>query len=144
MAQDSHKYICSRASKLGTKAKTELSTVVFSGENPSSSPPRTENELLERLESMPLKQLSDHVKQELKATEVANSNLNLERSTGLRKAAAKFQDFAQTFDRFLRAYSGIVQVIQGADAQYGNIASATLSLLFVVSLSILKLDDSVG
>ena len=90
--------------------------------------------MLNGLESMPLQRLSDYVIQEMKTMEDANINLSRKRLSGLRKAAANFQEFTQTFSQFLRAYSGIVDIIQGADAQYGNVASATLSLLFVVSV----------
>ena len=40
--------------------------------------------------------------------------------------------FAYNFSSFLQAYSGIVEIMQGADQQYGGIAYSALSLLLIV------------
>ena len=40
--------------------------------------------------------------------------------------------FANNFSSFLQAYSGIVEIMQGADQQYGGIAYSALSLLLIV------------
>ena len=40
--------------------------------------------------------------------------------------------FANNFSGFLQAYSGIVEIMQGADQQYGGIAYSALSLLLIV------------
>ena len=41
--------------------------------------------------------------------------------------------FANNFSSFLQAYSGIVEIMQGADQQFGGAAYSVLSLLLVVS-----------
>ena len=43
--------------------------------------------------------------------------------------------FANNFSSFLQAYSGIVEIMQGADQQYGGVAYSTLSLLLIVRVS---------
>ena len=47
-------------------------------------------------------------------------------------AFAKWGQRFLTFNDFLKAYAGVVEVVKAADAQYGNVAFAALSLLFVV------------
>ena len=43
--------------------------------------------------------------------------------------------FANNFSSFLQAYSGIIEIMNGADQQYGGVAYSTLSLLLIVSYS---------
>lgn len=43
--------------------------------------------------------------------------------------------FANNFSSFLQAYSGIVEIIQGADQQYGGVAYSALSLLLILGIS---------
>ena len=132
--QDSHQFLRARLLKFGTRIQTELSSIIWHGKQTKMLELRADNSVLNELESMPLQQLSDYVIHEMKSMEDANINLDRKRSSGLRKVAASFQQFAQTFSQFLHVYSGIVNIVQGVDAQYGNVASATLSLLFVVSI----------
>lgn len=40
--------------------------------------------------------------------------------------------FVNNFASFLQAYSGIVEIMQGADQQYGGLAYSVLSLLLIV------------
>jgi hypothetical protein len=87
------------------------------------------------LSTMSLEELSAYVgdqKAELHATQ---ADLIAKRSKGFHKISAKSQKFASEFDRFLNAYSGIVQVVMLVDAQYGGVACATLALLFAVRAS---------
>lgn len=43
--------------------------------------------------------------------------------------------FANNFSSFLQAYSGIVEIMQGADQQFGGAAYSVLSLLLVVGVN---------
>lgn len=57
-----------------------------------------------------------------------------EKGDGLIKRAGKStQVFANNFASYLQAYSGIIEIMQGADNQYGGAAYASLSLLLIVS-----------
>ena len=42
------------------------------------------------------------------------------------------QTFASNFSGFLEAYSGIIEIMKGADQQYGGVAYSALSLLLIV------------
>lgn len=81
---------------------------------------------------MPLEQLSAYVDFEVEKMRVANTAITQKRASSLHRIGGAVQDFTLTFRDFLKAYSGIVEVVQAADAQYGNVAFAALSLLFVV------------
>jgi hypothetical protein len=94
----------------------------------------TQEYILNQLNSMPLEVLQAYVESESKTLKEAESHLEQKRSKGLHKIVLKAQNSLVTFDRFLTAYSGIVDILQGVDAQYGGVASATLSLPCAVSL----------
>lgn len=53
--------------------------------------------------------------------------------TLIRKVGKKTVVFANNFSNFLQAYSGVVEIMKGADQQYGGIAYGTLSILLIVS-----------
>lgn len=42
--------------------------------------------------------------------------------------------FANHFSSFLQAYSGIIEIMEGADQQYGGVAYSALSLLLIVGV----------
>ena len=96
------------------------------------SEPLTNEDVLDKLESTPLDQLSAYVDSELGTTLDIKSIVEQKRAHGIRKVGAALQDFTLTFNDFLKAYAGVVEVVKAADAQYGNVAFAALSLLFVV------------
>ena len=50
----------------------------------------------------------------------------------IRQAGKRTVIFANNFSSFLQAYSGIVEIMKGADQQYGGIAYGTLSLFLIV------------
>lgn len=50
----------------------------------------------------------------------------------LRRVGNNTVVFVNNFSGFLQAYSGIVEVMKGADNQYGGLAYSTLSLLLIV------------
>ena len=69
---------------------------------------------------------------------------SLKEATGRREKHAQNQQtigkigkgtvtFANNFSSFLQAYSGIVEIMQGADQQFGGVAYSALSLLLIVS-----------
>ncbi|KAG7005473.1 hypothetical protein G7Y79_00019g046530 [Physcia stellaris] len=59
-----------------------------------------------------------------------------ERSKGLIKRAGKSTEvFANNFASYLQAYSGIIEIMQGVDNQYGGVAYASLSLLLIVAVN---------
>lgn len=80
----------------------------------------------------------------------AKSSLRIERTKGVRKLTTGFMRFAQTFQEFLKVYSGIVDIMvshhyqhfwrpgitsfsqQLASDQYGGAAYGALSMLFSV------------
>ncbi|CAD6575977.1 MAG: hypothetical protein ASARMPREDX12_007665 [Alectoria sarmentosa] len=43
--------------------------------------------------------------------------------------------FANHFSSFLQAYSGIIEIMEGADQQYGGVAYSALSLLLIVAVN---------
>jgi len=134
--KDNEKYFRDRLPRLKKEIKSEIHHIIHSVKRPDGEPQtqgQTQEDLLSQLNSMSLDVLSAYVNSEARGLEIAESELKLRRSKGLHKAAAKSQEFAMEFSRFLTAYSGIVNIVQAVDAQYGGVACATLSLLFAVS-----------
>ena len=134
--KDNEKYFRDRLPRLKKEIKSELHHIIHSVKRPDGGEPQTRGQtqdLLSQLNSMPLDVLSAYVNSEVRGLEIAELELKQRRSKGLHKATAKSQEFAMEFDRFLTAYSGIVNIVQAVDAQYGGVACATLSLLFAVS-----------
>ncbi|KAI3337621.1 hypothetical protein HD806DRAFT_518422 [Xylariaceae sp. AK1471] len=116
--------------KLGMKVQSELNAIICHNQRSVESPLQTKEDLINRLDSIPLEQLSAYVDSEVKRMKDADLNLIQKKSKGFHMRATQLQNFAVTFSRFLQAYSGIVNIVQTADAQYGNVAFAALSLLF--------------
>lgn len=135
--RDNRRYFAGLFPRLDKTVTTELSRILgdrkFSDQEQPQIQLESNEDFLSQLNSMPLDKLSSYVDSEASALKGAESNLKHQRSKGLHKAAAKTQNFLMAFDGFLKAYSGIVQIVQTVDAQYGGVACATLSLLFAVS-----------
>lgn len=55
-----------------------------------------------------------------------------DRATGVKKVGRITQKFFTTFAEFLRAYSGIVELLKGAGQGYGEVAYGTLSIFLIV------------
>ncbi|KAL8647693.1 MAG: hypothetical protein Q9210_005402 [Variospora velana] len=51
------------------------------------------------------------------------------------KASKYTQNFTTKFSGFLESYSGIVEVVKGADQQYGGLAYSTMSLFLIVAVN---------
>lgn len=65
----------------------------------------------------------------------ARSRLLEERKKPLRKPGTWVQHWVSTFCQFLSNYQGIVEVIKGADQQYGGLAYGTLAALLAVPVN---------
>lgn len=89
--------------------------------------------LQEQLGSMTLVELRSYIDSEKRTAEDGRHQLGQRRKSGWRKGTTAIQDFSLTFDRFLCAYSGVVDLVSHADDSYGNVATATLSVMFAVS-----------
>jgi hypothetical protein len=55
---------------------------------------------------------------------------------GRKKVGTKAQKFVKSFADFLGVYSGIVGLVKAGGGQYGELAYETLSILFIVSMSL--------
>ncbi|KAL9126195.1 MAG: hypothetical protein Q9217_004724 [Psora testacea] len=78
-----------------------------------------------------LSELKQFVKKQLEIAEDHKRNWTKNRC----KMSRNVQNFATKFSEFLESYSGIVEVVKGADQQYGGLAYGTLSLFFIVGLN---------
>jgi hypothetical protein len=87
---------------------------------------------LAMLKRMSLQDLSAYVSGQTEALNNAHVSLEEKRSKGLHKISSRTQSFVSEFDRFVNAYSGIVNIVMLVDAQHGGVACATLALLFSV------------
>ncbi|KAI0969445.1 hypothetical protein F4678DRAFT_463703 [Xylaria arbuscula] len=116
--------------KLGVRVRSEFNSIISYNKSSLESRNDNEEDLIEHINSLPLEQLSNYVEFRVSEMNDAGEELIQKRSRGFRKRAAQLQDFAVTFNQFLKAYSGIVSIVQSADSQFGNVAFAALSLLF--------------
>jgi hypothetical protein len=64
----------------------------------------------------------------------ANTIYKQDRQTGAKKVGRGAQRFINSFADFLKAYSGIVEILRGAGQIYGEVAYETLSILLIVSV----------
>jgi hypothetical protein len=128
-------------SKAGDGAKKELHRIVDPKRSGNSTYDALSSDgcrsLIEVLNEMPIEQLSQYVQAESASLQSAKSNLDDKRTRGIRPAYVKTERFISEFDRLLTAYSGIVNIVASVDAQYGGIATATLAVLFTVSVVLL-------
>ncbi|KAI1116480.1 hypothetical protein F5Y14DRAFT_459109 [Nemania sp. NC0429] len=116
--------------RCGKKVRGELDAIIRYNQPKAKPSLQSEDNLISSLTSIPLDKLIVYVNSEMKKTREADAALSMKRTRGIHKRAAQLQDFAVAFSQFLGAYSGIVDIVQTADSQYGNVAFATLSLLF--------------
>jgi len=128
-------YLSSKLKRTGLGVKAELRSILNSVPEKYDAPltdPKNESDLLQSLNAMPLDVLSNYVHKHAKDLGAAHTALDQKRSDGVRKAWSKTERFVMQFDRFLNAYSGILDIVKTADAQYGGVAGSTLALLFSV------------
>ena len=76
-----------------------------------------------------LTQFSDDLKE---ATRYRDKHTDNQQTIG--KVGKATLTFVHNFSSFLQAYSGIVEIMQAADQQYGGVAYSALSLLLIVSV----------
>lgn len=69
----------------------------------------------------------------------AKQQTRMENQGILRQSGGKAVAFANSFSKYLQAYSGIVEVVKSADQQYGGIAYGALSVLLIVRLRLTAL-----
>ncbi|KAI4938729.1 uncharacterized protein J4E92_000010 [Alternaria infectoria] len=123
----------SKLKRTGLGVKAELRSILNSVPEKYDAPltdPKNESDLLQSLNAMPLDVLSNYVHKHAEDLGAAHTTLDQRRSDGVRKAWSKTERFVMQFDRFLNAYSGILDIVKTADAQYGGVAGSTLALLF--------------
>ncbi|KAI0861835.1 hypothetical protein F4860DRAFT_503138 [Xylaria cubensis] len=128
--QDAQSFLNEQLPKLRKGVKNELNAIICHDQSLIESTLENKEDLIKHISSIPLEQLSDYVDYRVNRMRRAGEELNQRRASGFHRQAKRLQDFAVTFSRFLHAYSGIVSIMQNADLQYGNVAFATLSLLF--------------
>jgi hypothetical protein len=71
---------------------------------------------LAMLKRMSLQDLSAYVSGQTEALNNAHVSLEEKRSKGLHKISSRTQSFVSEFDRFVNAYSGIVNIVMLVDA----------------------------
>jgi hypothetical protein len=64
-------------------------------------------------------------------------NLKERKKSKVRRSGAALVDVATTLSRFLESYSGIADVLKGADARAGSLVYGGLSILLSVSCGLL-------
>ncbi|KAJ2898398.1 hypothetical protein MKZ38_003950 [Zalerion maritima] len=85
------------------------------------------------LQGMTLEELRTFINQQKSTVQGHQDNVIQGRKQGWKKGAATLQNFSTSFERFLTPYSGIVNIVQMADNQYGGAATACLTLLYTVA-----------
>lgn len=84
------------------------------------------------INDMSIEQLQKCTSRQLTELEEGKISLSGRRTKGWRKGSTWLLSFSKTFNEFLLAYSGVIQLLSTVDAMYGNAATGTLSLFFVV------------
>ncbi|KAH6881928.1 hypothetical protein BKA58DRAFT_433709 [Alternaria rosae] len=126
-------YLSSKLKRTGLGIKSELRGILNSVPEKNETTlteSKKESDLLQSLNAMPLHVLSTYVHKHAEDLGAAHTALDRKRSDGVRKTWSETERFVMQFDRFLNAYSGILDIVKTADAQYGGVAGATLALLF--------------
>lgn len=87
-----------------------------------------EQQFVKTADAESLEQLLSHCLNE--ATARRDTHISDKRT--IVKVGKATQTFANNFSGFLQAYSGIIEIMKGADQQYGGVAYSALSLLLIV------------
>lgn len=105
--------------KLRREIASELSSMVPTHRLSWKQERQSQQDLLRLLDSTSFEDLLSCVSSctdpSLEALQRAESGLRSKRTEGIRKYSTKFQEFAKTFEQFLNAYSGIVNIMNSAD-----------------------------
>ncbi len=75
-----------------------------------------------------LSQLQSKLNDALQITKQAKHNWSFRRKS----AARNVQNFAAHLSEFVTCYSGLIEIVKGADREYGGMAYGTMSLLLTV------------
>ncbi|KAF2086543.1 hypothetical protein K490DRAFT_66736 [Saccharata proteae CBS 121410] len=105
---------------LGKKIKSELNIYLSKSSSNSKEKTVEQDKLFDALETMSVETLEQYASIGMNDMGRANSNLRRQREHGSKKITTGFQKFSRTFEDFLKAYSGILGILQVADSQYGN------------------------
>ncbi|RYP45784.1 hypothetical protein DL768_007903 [Monosporascus sp. mg162] len=103
----------------------------------------SEKELREKLKTLSLADLQAYVAQERDMLEKEEATWRDKRRKGLKRLTTTLQSFMETFDRFLKGYSGVVEVAHLAGSLYGGAATASLTILFTTALLKSSSDQSI-
>ncbi|RYP28501.1 hypothetical protein DL767_007180 [Monosporascus sp. MG133] len=103
----------------------------------------SERELREKLKTLSLAELQAYVAQEKDILEKEEATWRGKRRKGLKRLTTTLQSFTETFDRFLKGYSGVVEVARLADSLYGGAATASLAILFTTAMLKSSSDQSI-
>ncbi|KAI9665890.1 MAG: hypothetical protein M1821_003825 [Bathelium mastoideum] len=88
--KEAQNFLLERLPKLGTKAKGVLTGITrHNNENSSVSTPKTDQDFLEQLNSIPLEGLSSYMRAEVDKLQGTDATWTQKRSKGLAKGAAK-------------------------------------------------------
>ncbi|KAK1828954.1 hypothetical protein QBC39DRAFT_415460 [Podospora conica] len=82
------------------------------------------------LESLDIEDLQRHIAGQTPLLHAALGDWDDRRNRGWRKGRTRAQTFVVSFDRFLKAFSGILEIARLADEQYGGAATRIFSLLW--------------
>lgn len=97
---------------------------------------KPDEQLLRSLESLDIQDLQRHIAGQIPFLAGALVEWDDKRNRGWRKGRTKAQNFVVSFDRFLKAFSGILEIAKLADEQYGGAATKIFSLLWAVSFHV--------
>jgi len=112
---------------IGQDTIAELSSIKPSGKHKLKEP-----ELREYLGSLSLEDLQAHVSAHARLLGNSQCGWDQKRKTGWRKTRTDAQQFTMAFDRFLKAFSGVVEIAKMADECYGGAATKILSVFYAV------------
>ena len=126
-------FLTRRVPTLGKRAKQVLIEITRKSDQTIGPTPKTDQDIVDRLNSMSFEDLKTYVGAEVDRLKDARSARDQQRSKGFGKRASKLQEVLLTFDRFLSIYTGVVDIVKIAEPTSGIAAFAALSILFAVS-----------
>ncbi|KAK3321391.1 hypothetical protein B0T19DRAFT_478497 [Cercophora scortea] len=122
---------CADQSAVTGPVATELRRVTANHGSKASESPATETDPPTDLEPLTLEQLRGYVSLDVSTLSNEAISWQEKRRTGWRKVTTGISQFVQDFDTFLSRFSGIVEIVNMADSQYGGAATLVLSVFFM-------------
>ena len=89
---------------------------------------------LEAIRNLDLKELEELMSHHLNIATETKAHHDEDKGR-VRKAGDNAVKFTKSVSEYIEAYSGIIEIMKGADQQYGGVAYATISLLLIVSVA---------